>query len=253
MNQLLRNRLPGVAVLSARIIAVPRPASAQSADEIIEKHLAATGGRAALGKLNTRTATGAISLTTPVGELMGTIEVYSKKPNKQRTVIKLDLTSLGGGPIVTDQRFDGTTGFVMDPINGNRAIEGAQLDAMRNGSFPTPLLNYKELGATLAFSGREPIGDKEAFVLRLTPKAGPPVRMFIDSTTFMLVRTVITVNVPQLGGDIEQVVEFSDFRDVDGIKVPFVTKSANSVQTVTATMTSVKHNGEIEDAAFAKP
>jgi hypothetical protein len=77
--------------------------------------------------------------------------------------------------------------------------------------------------------------------------------MFIDSTTFMLVRTVITVNVPQLGGDIDQVVEFSDFRDVDGAKVPFVTKSTNSVQAVTATMTSVRHNVEIDDTTFAKP
>jgi hypothetical protein len=254
MRHTLRSGIiASVVALGAFGLTVPRPALAQSADEIIEKHLAAAGGRDVLGKLTTRTATGTISLTTPVGELMGTIEVYSKKPNKQRTVIKLDLTTLGGGPIVTDQRFDGTTGYLVDPINGNRAVEGTQLDAMRSGSFPTPLLNYKELGASLALSGREPIGGKEAFVMRFTPKAGPPVRMFIDSTTFMLVRTVITLNVPQLGGDIDQVVEFSDFRDVDGVKVPFVTKSTNSVQAITATMTSVKHNVAIEDAAFAKP
>jgi len=254
MRHTLRSGIiAGVVALGALGLTVPRPALAQSADEIIEQHLAATGGRDVLGKLTTRTATGTISLTTPVGELMGTIEVYSKKPNKQRTVIKLDLTTLGGGPIVTDQRFDGTTGYIVDPINGNRTVEGTQLDAMRSGSFPTPLLNYKELGASLALSGREPIGGKEAFVMRFTPKAGPPVRMFIDTTTFMLIRTVITLNVPQLGGDIDQVVEFSDFRDVDGVKVPFVTKSTNSVQAITATMTSVKHNVDIEDAAFAKP
>jgi hypothetical protein len=253
MRQTLRSRIGSLVVLGTLLIGGPRPVLAQTADEIIEKHLAAIGGRAVLGTLTTRTATGAISLTTPVGELMGTIEVYSKRPNKQRTLIKLDLTALGGGPIATDQRFDGTTGYVVDPINGNRAIEGAQLEAMRNGSFPTPLLNYKELGASLSLGGREQVGGKEAFVLRLTPKAGPPVRMFIDSTTFMLVRTVVTVSVPQLGGDIDQVVDFSDFRDVDGVKVPFVTKSTNSVQSITATMTSVKHNVEIADVDFAKP
>jgi zinc protease len=249
----MRPTFSSLVVLGVLLLAVPRLALAQTADEIVEKHLAASGGREALGKLTSRTATGSISLTTPVGELMGTIEVYSKRPNKQRTVIKLDLTALGGGPIVTDQRFDGTTGYIMDPVNGNRTVEGPQLDAMRSGSFPSPLLNYKELGASLALSGREPVGGKEAFVLRLTPKAGPTVRMFIDSTTFMLVRTVVTVNVPQLGGDIDQVVEFSDFRNVDGITVPFVTKSTNPVQSITATMTSVKHNVDIDDAAFAKP
>ena len=63
----------------------------------------------------------------------------------------------------------------------------------------------------------------------------------------------MTLNVPQLGGDIEQVVDFSDFRDVDGIKIPFVTKSTNPAQTVTATMMSVKHNMDLDDSSFSKP
>jgi hypothetical protein len=69
----------------------------------------------------------------------------------------------------------------------------------------------------------------------------------------MLVKTAVTVNVPQLGGDIEQTVEFSDFRDVDGIKVPFTTRSINAVQTITAKMDSVKHNVALDDASFTKP
>ena len=61
----------------------------------------------------------------------------------------------------------------------------------------------------------------------------------------MLVRTIITINVPQLGGPIDQEVEFSDFREVDGVKIPFVTKSSNPVQTITATVLEVKaqHRG----------
>jgi outer membrane lipoprotein-sorting protein len=63
----------------------------------------------------------------------------------------------------------------------------------------------------------------------------------------------MTVNVPQAGGDIEQVVEFTDFRDVDGVKVAFVTTSTNSLQTIKATITEVKHNTEIDDASFVRP
>lgn len=229
------------------------PALAQSADDIVEKHLAASGGRAAFNKIASRTATGAITLTSPVGDLSGTIELYSKKPNKSRTLIKLDLTALGAGPVVSDQRFDGTRAYVIDSVQGNRSIEGSQLDAMRSGSFPSPLLNYKELGASITVGDREKVGGKDAYVLRMTPKAGPPVRLFIDADSFMLVKTTLTLNVPQLGGDIEQVVEFSDYREVDGIKVPFVTKSSNPAQTVTATMTTITHNDEIDDASFVKP
>ena len=228
-------------------------AGAQTVDELVEKHLAATGGRAALGKLTSRVSTGAITVTTPVGNLPGTIEMYAARPNRIRTLIKLDLSAVGGGQIVNDQRFDGTTGYVIDTFSGNREITGAQLDAMRNGTFPTPLLTYKETGLQLTLSGREKVGDTEAYVLVMTPKAGPPARLFLDPDTMMMVKTVMTVNVPQLGGDVEQVIEFSDFRDVDGIKVPFVTKVVNPAQTVTATMATVTHNAAIDDSTFARP
>jgi outer membrane lipoprotein-sorting protein len=244
------NRFVAAAALVALTAAV---AGAQTVDELVEKHLAASGGRAALGRLTSRTSTGAISLTTPVGDLPGTIEMYAKRPNKIRTLIKLDLTAVGGGQVVNDQRFDGTTGYVIDTFNGNRELTGAQLDAMRNGTFPTPLLTYKETGLQLTLSGREKVGDKDAYVLVMTPKAGPPARLLLDVETMMLVKTVMTLNVPQLGGDVEQVVEFSDFRDVDGIKVPFVTRAVNPAQTLTATMTTVTHNAAIDDSTFVRP
>jgi outer membrane lipoprotein-sorting protein len=97
------------------------------------------------------------------------------------------------------------------------------------------------------------VNDKDAFVLQITPRSGPGVRMFVDAESFMVVKTIMTINVPQLGGDIEQVVEFSDFREVDGVKLAFSTKSSNPAQTVRATLTEVKHNTEIDDSSFAKP
>jgi outer membrane lipoprotein-sorting protein len=229
------------------------PLAAQSADDIVEKYLAATGGRAALTKLTSTTANGSITLTSPVGQLAGTIQVSGKPPNKSRTLITLDLSSIGGGKVTFDQRFDGTAGYVIDTLNGNREITGGQLDAMRNGAFPTPLLNYRARGSEVALADKEHVGANEAYVVRLTPKAGPAVRLFIDTESFMLVKTVMTINIPQMGGDIDQVVEFSDFRDVDGIKVPHTTRSTNAIQAIVATMTDVKHNLEIDDSSFSRP
>jgi outer membrane lipoprotein-sorting protein len=242
-----------VLAMSALVVFWSVPCLAQTADEIIEKHLAASGGRAVLSKLTSRTAIGTVTVGTPVGDLTGPLEVYAKAPNKSRTLVKLDLTTLGGGLVVNDQRFDGNTGYVIDSFNGNREITGSQLDAMRNGYFPTPLLNYKDRISEVTVAGQEKVGDKDAYVLQITPKTGPGVRMFIDAENFMVVKTIMTINVPLLGGDIEQVVEFSDFRDVDGVKVAFATKSSNPAQTVRATLTEVKHNTEIDESSFAKP
>jgi outer membrane lipoprotein-sorting protein len=229
------------------------PALAQTVDDIIEKHLAASGGRAALSKLTSRTATGTITLTSPVGELNGTIDVFVKAPNKSRTLVKLDLSAVGGGQVVSDQRFDGATGYVIDTFNGNREITGSQLDALRNASFPSPLLNYRENGTAAAFVGTEKVGDKDAHVIQLSPKTGPPLRMFIDAESFLILKTVMSINVPQLGGDVDQVQEFSDFHDVDGVKVPFSVRSSTSVQVVKATVSDVKHNTEIDDSSFSRP
>jgi outer membrane lipoprotein-sorting protein len=240
-------------VLLAALTLSSAPALAQTADEIIEKHLAATGGRAAMAKLTSRVAKGTLALTTPVGELKGTVEVYNKQPNRQRTLVKIDASAFGGTEIVNDQRFDGTTGYVIDSFQGNRDITGEQLEAMKNGSFPNPLLTYKENGTTATLGNREKVGTVDVYVIQLTPKSGPPVKLFVDAESFMLVRTAITINVPQLGGPIEQVSDFSDFRDVDGIKVPYATKTSNPVQTITAIVTEVKQNVEIDDSSFVKP
>jgi outer membrane lipoprotein-sorting protein len=229
------------------------PAVGQTADEIVEKHLAASGGRAALSKITSRTSTGSITLTTPVGDLTGTIEVYAKPPNKSRTLIKLDLSALGAGQVINDQRFDGATGYVIDSFNGNREITGAQLDALRNGIFPSPLLTYKETGTQLALAPGEKVGAQDAYVVVMTPKTGPSARLFFETNSLMLVKTVMTVNVPQLGGDIEQVVEFSDFRDVDGITLPHTTKAVNPAQSVSAKMTQITHNASLDDSSFARP
>jgi hypothetical protein len=227
-------------------------AAAQTADEIIEKHIAALGGRAALGKLTSRVLTGTITVSTPAGEFSGPIEVYSQAPNKARTLITLDLTAVGVGKMVIDQRFDGITGYAMDTLQGNRDITGDQLEAMRNGYFPSPLLNYKEAGIAVELAGKEKVGEREAFVLALKPKTGPPMRQFFDAATFLLLRQVMTADIPPVGA-MEQTVDFSDERDVDGVKVSHKLVAASSIQNFTVTITNVQHNAAIDQTLFSKP
>src|SRR5688572_5619877 len=187
------------------------PAAAQTADEIIEKHLAAMGGREALGRIRTRISTGSITLTTAVGPVSGSVESFAKAPNRSRTLITLDLTAFGAGKIVNDQRFDGTTGFIIDTLNGDREITGSQLEVLRNSAFPTAWLDYRTRDLAISLSGKESLGDRPAFVLETTPKVGPRVRSWVDAETFMLLKTSVTVDAPGVG-PIEQINEFSDFR-----------------------------------------
>jgi zinc protease len=243
-------------LLVAAIVAISvRPTAAQqTADQIIERHLAAIGGRAAFAKIRSRVATGTVGLSTPAGELAGTIELQMEVPNKMRTLLKVDLSSVGAGPLVFDQRFDGVNGYVLDSLQGNHEITGGQLDTMRSGSFPDPLLNYKELGATVQLLGTEKIGDRDAYVLRFEPTSGWPVRTYIDTETLMVLQTKVTLRLPELGdGEIEQTTSFTDYRDVDGVKVPFRARISSAVQTLTITLAEVKHNVPADPALFKKP
>ena len=226
-------------------------AATQTADEVVEKHLAAMGGREALGKLTSRKATGTITISTPQGPISGPVELYSKVPNKTRLYVVLDLTAMGMTDKLTlDQKFDGTAAWALNTLQGDRQITGNQLDNMKNATFPNPLLNYKAAGTTVDLLPNETVAGKSLIVLRLTPKVGSVSKLFLDPDTYLAVRNSGIVNSPEMGGDVEQVSEASDYRTVDGLKIPFKTIQTAGPQTVTIVLEKVEHNVAIDDAMF---
>jgi hypothetical protein len=228
-------------------------ASAQTADEIVEKHLAAMGGRDALGKITSRRSTGTITIATPGGELSGPCEIDVKAPNKNRAYMELDLTPLGvPQKMVVEQKFDGVTGWGLNSVQGDTEIAGDQLQNMRNNTFPSSLLNYKAAGTKLEVLPAEKAGDRTLIVLQATPKQGPAVRLYLDSQTYLLVRTYAKYYSAVLGTDVEQTGELSDYRTVDGVKVPFHIVNSNAQQTGTIVLTKVEHNVPFDDTVFGK-
>ena len=229
-------------------------ASAQTADQIVEKHLAAMGGRDALAKITSRRSTGTITIGTPGGDLSGPCEIDVKAPNKTRAYMELDLTALVGVPqkMVVEQKFDGVTGWGLNSVQGDAEITGDQLQNMRNNVFPSSLLDYKALGTRLDVLPSEKAGDRTLIVLRATPKAGPAVTLYLDSETYLLVRTFAKYYSAVLGADVEQTGELLDYRTVDGVKVPFRIVNSNAQQTGTIVLTRVEHNVAFDDAVFVK-
>ena len=247
MRNLIQRFITVVVVLSWSHLA-----AAQTADDIINKSLAAMGGRAAMEKLKTRQMSGTLTLGTPAGDIPGTVQIQNAAPNKTRTVIKADLSSLGAGPLEVDQRFDGTNGYVLDSLQGDRPISGNQLDNMKNGGFPHPFLNYKANGTSVTLSGKEKAGDRDAYVLVFEPSVGSPVRTYIDAETYLPIMTRVKTNLPQVG-ELEQTSRTSDYRDVDGVKIPFKVEVSSAVQSLTIIITKVEHNIPIDDKLFVKP
>ena len=241
------------AVMVLVVLASAQVAAAQTADEIIEKSIAAMGGRAAFDKVKTRSMTGTITLMTPVGDIPGSVEILNARPNKARTLIKADLSAVGAGPLTIDQRFDGVNGFVIDTLQGNREMTGNQLDNMRNQGFPHAFLNYKDAGYSVKLQGKEKLDGGEAYVLVFAPTTGSTIRQFVDEKTMLPVRFSLTVNVPQVGADVEQTTTLEDYREVDGVKLPFKLSASSSLQSFTVTLDKIAHNVEVDEKMFAKP
>lgn len=228
--------------------------TAQSADDVIERHLAAIGGRAALEKLTTRVGTGTITLATPAGDLKGPIEVTNARPGKERTRLSLDLSALGAGEMTSERRFDGIAGYEINSLQGNREITGGELEGMRNqaNAFPSPFLDYKRSGMLVTLKGKEKVGERDAYVMIAQPKIGPLMRLYLDAETLLLVKSVSTAGAPQVG-QFEQSIEFSDYRDVGGVKVAFRLKATSPAQSFDVQMTKIEDNMAVDPSQFARP
>ena len=246
-------RVLAMAAAAGMVLALAPRALAQTADEIVEKHLAAMGGRAALSKLTSQVTSGTILVSAQGADIPGTIEISKKAPNLSRTLMKLDLSAFGGSEMIVDQRCDGKAAFASNSMQGDREITGSQLQTMLNASFPSPLLAYKEAGAKVELLGRDTVGGKPVFVLQYTPAAGPASKLFLDAETFLLARQTMKLNVPEAGGEIEQTTDVSDYRTVDGVKTAFSITVTGANQVVTITLAKSEFNVPIDDAVFARP
>jgi hypothetical protein len=142
---------------------------------------------------------------------------------------------------------------VLDSLQGNREITGNQLENMKNSSFPHPFLNYKDIGTTVTLAGKESVGGRDAYVLVFDPTSGSDIRNYIDAETFLPIKSVAKVNIPQLGQDVEQTTEFLDYKELDGMKVPYRLRSSSTVQSFTITLDRIEHNTKVDETLFAKP
>src|SRR5262245_36310402 len=228
-------------------------AAAQTADEVIEKSIAALGGRAAHAKIKSRSSSGTIVLTTPGGDITGTVEALNAAANKSRALIKADLSQFGAGQLEIDQRFDGHNGYMLNSLQGNSEMTASQLNSQRNGGFPHPFLSYKERGMSVQLKGKEKVGDRDAFVLVFDPTEGSEVRFYVDAGNYLPIRMVAMVDVPQLGKEIEQSTDFEDYKELDGIKIPYRVKAASQIQSFTLTFTKAEHNVPVDEKLFVKP
>ena len=222
----------------------PRATSADvpTVDQILNRYVKAIGGRAAWEKLHSRTSLGTIVLTSM--NMQGTVMIHEKAPNKVLLVV-----ILAGQPF--RQGYDGTVGWMDDPQNGTREKAGAQLaEAARDADFYHPL-HMQDAYAKLTVTGMEKVGERNAWVLQADLPEGGSDKLFFDTESGLIVRAVTQQHTDQ--GVVPVAEDFKDYREVDGVKLPFEILQVSGDSTVTISLAEVHHNVELDDSEFARP
>lgn len=245
--------LPSVAIAQTSSPAQSSPAQASSSsqsaatlpspDKILDKYLEASGGRVAWQKLNSRESKGVVDV--PAMNTSGAVEIYEKAPSKVLVTITI------AGAVFT-QGYDGKVGWSNDPQNGLREQTGDELaETRRDADFYHPL-DMHNLYSAFKVTGTEDVGGHSAYVLEATPaEGGEPDKLYFATDTGLLVRGISQHHSPEGVTQIQE--DFSDYRAVDGITVPFQVHQTNGEMDFSIRIDEMHHNIAIDDSKFAKP
>lgn len=217
-------------------------AATPTAEQILNRYVEAIGGAAAWKKLTSRVSTGTIEV--PKMQISGTVEFHEKAPNRFLRVITLNGATFRQG-------FDGTTAWTDDPQDGLRSETGAELEDTRfDADFLHPL-DLRKLYAKFTVLGTEKIGEHEAYVVEAARTGKDPDKIFFDTRTGLAVRLISHRH--SLEGLSAYQEDLEDYRDVDGIKLPFIVHQSIAEPPFTITLSEVHHNQELDDKEFSKP
>ncbi|HEY7544364.1 MAG TPA: hypothetical protein VID27_05760, partial [Blastocatellia bacterium] len=147
--------------------------------------------------------------------------------------------------------FNGTVAWEDNPQTGMREKSGVELtDAKRDADFYREI-KLKTIYTKMTLKGKEKVGDKEAYVIDAVPAEGTPEKWFFDTQSGLRIRSDAERESPQGKVLIESYL--GDYREVDGIKIPFSIRQVTPAFSIIIKIMEVKHNVPIEDAKFNKP
>jgi photosynthetic reaction center cytochrome c subunit len=238
--------IPVIADASLKLLNAPVPEVQSNAPgppkpaEIVQKWISAAGGTDAISKLTSFHEQGMVD----AGGHQFPIDIMIKSPNRIA-----DITHFPGADGITTS--DGTSGWVLFPGGPVRAMTAADVDASRMDAdlhFP---LDLKTLFTELQVEKTVKIGNKDTILLVGKRTGLPPVEMYLDAQTDLPAR-MVRYEVSALGLNPTQL-DYSDYREVGAVKIPFHWVSAAPTGRFAIQITNAEPNAAIRDDVFAKP
>lgn len=220
-----------------------KPAKQPTVKEILEKYISALGGREAIEKIKSRSVTGTVELA-PMG-LKGTFEASAAPETRSFT----RLTIAGVGDLL--EGIDGKTAWAVNPIQGSRDKTGAELSQAKIINDFYREVRLDKLFPKMELKGTEKVDGRNAYVIVATADGLPAETWYFDAESGLMLRSDMTASAPE--GSQPMTAFYDDYRNVDGIKMPFKIRTRTPSFEIILVSTEVKHNVPIEDSKFVRP
>jgi len=231
-------------VSEARLAADPATAGRTdlpSASDVIEKYIQGVGGALAVQNLSSRIESGTVTFGVGPGF---PIEILSKSPSRQAMIVHLPA---GDSSTVLDSQ-NGWLRSPAGPVHDmpQEDIEGAKLDADLQFA-----INVKKNFQELRVIRTEKVSEHDAILLFATNSSGPPLELYFDRQTGLLLRQLRFGSSP-LGLNPTQV-DYGDYKTFDGVQVPLHLVITRPNRTLDIHLVKVTQNVPVDDAKFARP
>ena len=238
-----------------------------SADQILDKYIQAVGGAQKLAGLTSIVAKG-----TSVGfggfGGGGQVQIFAKAPDQRTTIIEFKDAPDRGDSIRT---FNGRAGWIKTPLAVLKEyqISGGDLDGFRldaqlafPGQIKQILKNWRvSLPATIedlpgpsSQTSQQPelvLGSHDVQVVQGDRPNGVVATLYFDSKTGLLLRELRYSRSPI--GRVPTQIDYSDYRDVNGIKIPHRLTFAWLDGRDSIELKEVRVNVPIPDSRFGTP
>jgi hypothetical protein len=236
--KMLRSVFAGMLLLSSALV------QAQTADEVVNKHIAAIGGKDVISKITSQVVESDLSVMGSTLTSKTTILVGKGFKNE---------ANFNGQDII--QVITPTGGWMVNPLAGQtdpQPLPEDQVKAAQSAfDLGGDLFDYQAKGSKIELSGKEKVEGVEAIKIKLTNKDGKESFYFIDPATYYVVKRESTSNVQ--GQDITAVAVFSNFKKTDiGYVMPYTTVTNQGFE-ITVNVNKVEFNKEIDPKIFEMP
>jgi hypothetical protein len=148
--------------------------------------------------------------------------------------------------------WNGEAGWGKDPDSGLHDMNKSnQVAAKRDYDFYREI-RLKDLFPKMSLSGKMKVDDRDAYIVEATAADGAVEKLYFDVESGLLVRRDFErVNVDD--GILLYEVDYEDYKDVDGLKLPSTVRRKTPDYALTYRFTEIKQNLPVDDARFNKP